>query len=122
MVDHALAAHFGGVRGQHRHHQRLVEHFGDLLARNALLLQRSERVGEGHVLLRHHPLAVFREVGEHREQTEPAHEGERIVEIELVEPQVDRSFITVAFHAGGADFLGPLKQLVAAMFADHIAQ
>ncbi len=125
VVDHALAAHFGGVRGQHRHDQRMVEQPQRLRAVDALLGEPIERLRHVGIALGGRPLPVFGEVGEHREQHEAAHEGERVVEGERVETGVDRVRSRDAARAidrDRADIFYAAEQRVAAIGADHVPQ
>ncbi len=70
-------------------------------------------------------LPVLGQIGEHREQHEAAHEIERLVEAQRLEPGIDRAGIgepAVAIDRGRADRLGPFIKRVAAIAADHVAQ
>ena len=74
VVDHRLAAHFGGVRGQHRHHQRPFQHRQHRVAPDVPGVQRVKRRAQRRLGLdrRGHP--VLDQIGQHRKQHEPAHE------------------------------------------------
>ena len=103
----------------------MLEQLQRLRAVDALLgepIERLRHVGAG---LGGRSLPVLGEVGEHREQHEAAHEGERVVEGERVEPGVDRIRTGDAARAvdrDRADIFDAAEQRVAAIGADHVPQ
>jgi hypothetical protein len=124
VIDHALAPHFGGMGGQHRHDQRALEKGGDGVVLYAVRAQRGERLGEAGARLLRSALAVFGEIGEHREQHEAADEGEGVVEAERTQAEVAAPRIEppVAVDGSGADRLDAVEQLLPAVAADHVAE
>ncbi len=87
-----------------------------------MFLQAFDGRGKVDLRIAHHPLAVFRQIGEHREQAEPAHEGKGIVEAQLLQPKIRRRLAAMPLDAGRANTFGVFEQILAAMFADDIAQ
>jgi hypothetical protein len=70
-------------------------------------------------------LPVLGKIGEHREQHEAAHEIERLVEAEAVEPGIDRvrpRNAAMPVDRCRPDILDPPKQRLAAIGADHVAE
>ncbi len=117
VVEDRLAPHFGRVRGQHRGHERVLE---QLQRRTAIdLPQRGGEIGGG---FGGRALTVLGEVREEREEPEPAHESERLVEIHIVDGKRNVAAGPVAFDRRRADRLGPLVQRVAAVGADDVAK
>ena len=113
------------MRGQDRHHQRLIEHRADRGAIDRMFgkLRRDMRhIGAG---FHRNPLPVLGKIGEHREQHEAAHEIERFIERQRIEPLIDRvgpGDAAMPVHRRRTDIFGPPVQRVAAQFTDHIAK
>ena len=126
MVDHALAPHLGRMGGEHRHDQRAVEQGGDLLlARSLPRASRSSASATVAPGSAGDALPVLGEIGEHREEHEAAHEGERVVEAERVEAGIDRvrrDHAAMPVDRGRADIFDPPEQRVAAIGADDVAE
>ena len=87
------------------------------------LRQPLDRRGDVRARLGGDALAVLGEIGEHREQHEPAHEIERLVERQPVEPEIDLApHAAMPIDRRRADIFGAPEQLVAAIGADHVAE
>lgn len=82
MVDHALAPHLGGVGGEDRHNERVVEQVSDGAFADAVRLQLRGRVRHRGAGIRGDALPVLCEVGEERKEHEAADEGEGVVQCE----------------------------------------
>ena len=89
MVDHRLAAHFGRMRGQDGRDQGMVEQAHDLVLADPLIGQPLQRRRDIRARLGGDTLTVLGEIGEHREQHETAHEIERLVERQAIQPEID---------------------------------
>ena len=84
---------------------------GDRVLVDALARQPVERLGDGRAGLGRDALPVLGEVGEHGEQHEAAHEGERVVEAQRVEARIDRvrrDDAAMPVDRGRADIFDPL--------------
>jgi hypothetical protein len=125
MIDHALAAHLGRVRGEHGRDERMAEQLQHHVAADPLSLQPSQRGRHVRALFGGDPLAILGQIGEHRKEHEAAHEIERLVERQAGEQHLDRiavAAVAMPFHRGPADRLRRLEQRLAAVSADHLAQ
>jgi hypothetical protein len=120
MVDHALAPHLGRVGGQHGHNAGVRQHLGHLR-----LVERRHYARNIRAVFARNPLPVLSQIGEQREQHEPAHEVQCIVEIQRTQPAINlmRALdATMPVDRGRTDIFDPPKQRLAAQFADHIAE
>ena len=129
------AAHLGGVRGDHRAHQRTGQLAGHHLRVEVGLLQQPEGRGEA-ALLRRRPLApvvapaplVVQVLGEVGQQREVAERPDHVVGAAHVEPgQPLRQLLAVHLRAADAEGLhaGRLDQLqdvVPGLLADHLPE
>ena len=123
MVDHALAAHFGRVRGQHGDDQALAQQFANLLGTDPLGLQSRHRFRKGRAAILGMRLPVLGKVGQQRKQHEATDKGNGIVKIQRLEPGVDLAAdAAVAINARRADIFGLPEQLFTAIGANDIAQ
>ena len=125
VIDDRLAAHLGRMRGEHGHHQRLFEqrqHVGGL---DAVLLQLRHRAGHIRARLGRDALPILGQIGEHGEQHEAAHEGERVIERQRGKAGIDtfgRRHAPRAIDRGCTNIFGLPKQPLPPINADHIAQ
>ena len=125
VIDHALAPDLGRMRGEHGSDEALRQQIERDLFGDALLGERLDRRGDIRAALGRDALPILRQIGEHREQHEAAHEGERVVEPQRVEPGIDAVRLRDAampIDRGGADIFDPPEQLVAPISADHVAE
>jgi hypothetical protein len=106
MIDHALAHHLGGMRGEHRHDQPAVQQRRRGRPVDAFARELPQRPLHVVALMTRGALAVLGQVREHREQHEAAHEGQRVVESKGIEAAIHGRLAgdpTVAIDRGGAD-------------------
>ena len=93
-----------------------------VFAKLKLLLRKT--AGDVRAWLGGDALPVLGEVGEHREQHEAAHEGERVVEGEGIDAvdavRIDNA--ARAVHRGGANIFDPAEQRLPAIGADDVAE
>ena len=97
----------------------------DRIAIDPVGAQLFERSGNRRLGLGRDPLPVLGQVREHREEHETAHEGDRVVEAQRVEPRIDRlgpGNPAVPVDARRADIFGLPEQLLAAIGADDVAE
>ena len=125
VVEHRFAPHLGRVRGQHRRDERRAEQRRNRVAIDPVGAQLFDRRRDRRLGLGGDPLPVLGEIGEHRKQHEPAHERDRVIEAQRIEPRIDRlgpRDAAVPVDARRTDIFGLPEQFVAAIGADDIAQ
>ncbi|SOT40155.1 hypothetical protein F01_260221 [Burkholderia cenocepacia] len=137
-IEDALALHFGRVRGQHRHDQRIVEEaLQQALRRVAGGFQLVERVRD-RAGLRRGPgqrvdaaaavvVAVFRDVREMREIAERAHDAHRLLRRQLAQLLLERLrgfavVLAAELDRGLADRLDHVEHRIAFLFAHDVAE
>jgi hypothetical protein len=135
-VQDALALHFGGVGGEHRHQAGVVQQgagarCGDAAAGQQLHRLRqaaAQRLGrQPGAPQRAHLLLVFGQVGQMRKVGEGTHHADAGVAVELLQQPVKLAAvgrIAVAAKARGglADLLDALEHRVALVVAQHTAE
>jgi hypothetical protein len=103
----------------------VIEELGGALARDSSCrqaLQGTRHIAPGFVEA---TLPILSEIGEHREQHEATHEGQRVVGVEGLETSVHGAGICNAampIHRAGSDVLDALKQRLTPIGANHIAE
>jgi hypothetical protein len=123
VVDHALAADFGGVRCEHGDNQALPEQFAYLFGADAFGLQPLDSLCQRDTAFLQIGLPVLGQIGEERKEHEATDKGDGIVKVECLQPGVDRPpYTAMPVHAGRADIFGLAEQLLTAISADDIAQ
>jgi hypothetical protein len=108
-----------------RHDQSALEEGGCLVFADSALRQPRQRLGHGRARLGRDALPVLGEVGEQGEEHEAAHEGERVVEAQRIEPGVDRvrrHHAAMPVDRGGPDIFDPPEQGLAVIVADDVAE
>ena len=125
VIDHRLAAHFGGMRGEHRGDQPVREQIDDRRAIDPLRFKPSDGGGDIGALFGRHALPILGQIGEHRKQHEAAREIERLVKRQPIEAGIDGvrpGAPARAIDRGRSDIFDPPEQCIAAIGADDIAQ
>ena len=125
MIEHALAHHLGGVRGQHRHDQRAIEQRNRLMHIDADRRQALQRATQVAALFGVAALQILGQIRQHREQHEAAHECNRLIEAERIEARLDAApgvHATIAVDRSGADVFDAPEQRLTAVFANHVAE
>ena len=126
MIEHALAHHLGGMRGEHRHDQRGVQQgSGSRAVPTPSEASRFNASATSSPAWRSARLSILGKVREHGEQHEPADEGQGLVQAERLEPAIDRGGPrdpAEAIDRRGPDVLDALEQRVAAVGADDVAE
>ncbi len=125
VVEHRLAPHLGRMRGEHRRDERRAQQGRDRITVDPVGLELRQRRRDRRLGLGRHPLPVLGKVGEHRKQHEAAHESNRVVEAQRIEPRVDRlgpRDAAMPIDTRRADIFGLTEQFVAAISANDVAE
>ncbi len=125
VIDHAFAAHFRGMGGQHRHHQRALQGGKNGRAINAVCAKTIDGFSQGATAILAMALPILGKIGEHRKMHEAAGEGQCFIEAERTQTFRHIGHATppaMPIDRHRPDFLDPGIERLAAGGADHIPQ
>ncbi len=136
-VEHALALHLGGVGGEHRGNERLVEKLQELLPIHAGVLERLQGGAHAVALRRGATLGIllgaaqhmviFGDIGQNGKVAEGAYHADRLVAAEAAEQLVEGAAVlgvavAVKLHRELAHGFDDVEHLLPLLLTDQVAQ